>query len=223
MGEPAAAEAAAREALEINRRQLGAQHPRTTEAEGALGMALCAQRKWHEAEPFLINYATSLEGRPGWSEKSPTSLRRLSPCTWPLGSHVKPPSGGRAWRSKPLVGSSRSPPSLLSLPQQPPSRERILADRRASAPRAFGTSGLLERSAMRGLNLRSRQRHHSHNCTPSLLRFSVRLPPTTGVGRWRKRRPALEVLGNDSQRPSKAANCAPRPRVDVRATRICRS
>ena len=65
MGEPAAAEAAAREALEINRRQLGAQHPRTTEAEGALGMALCAQRKWHEAEPFLINYATSLKGRPG--------------------------------------------------------------------------------------------------------------------------------------------------------------
>ena len=28
-------------------------------------MALCAQRKWHEAEPFLINYATSLKGRPG--------------------------------------------------------------------------------------------------------------------------------------------------------------
>ena len=64
-GKPAAAEAAAREALEINRTKLGAEHPRTAEAEGALGMALCAQRKWHEAEPHLIHYANALKGRPG--------------------------------------------------------------------------------------------------------------------------------------------------------------
>jgi serine/threonine protein kinase/tetratricopeptide (TPR) repeat protein len=65
MGKPAAAEAAGREALNINRMKLGAEHPRTAEAEGALGLALCAQRKWHEAEPLLIHYATALKGQTG--------------------------------------------------------------------------------------------------------------------------------------------------------------
>jgi hypothetical protein len=65
LGEVREAEAAAKEALDINRRKLGADHPRTKEAEGALGGALCGQQKWNEAEPLLVNYAKALAAKTG--------------------------------------------------------------------------------------------------------------------------------------------------------------
>jgi tetratricopeptide (TPR) repeat protein len=54
------AEATAREALAINAKLLGSDHPRTREAEGALGLALVKRRRWDEAEPLLMRYATAL-------------------------------------------------------------------------------------------------------------------------------------------------------------------
>jgi hypothetical protein len=65
LGRLGEAEAAAREALEIIRPQLGPDHNRTREAEGALGAALSAQRRWAEAEPLLLSYHGALESRPG--------------------------------------------------------------------------------------------------------------------------------------------------------------
>jgi hypothetical protein len=48
------AEAAAREALGIDIKRLGAEHRRTKEAGCNLGMALAKQRRWSEAEPLLL-------------------------------------------------------------------------------------------------------------------------------------------------------------------------
>jgi hypothetical protein len=59
------AEAAAREALSINKKHLGEDHPRTQEAEGALGRALAKQRRWADAEPLLLRYGVALEGKTG--------------------------------------------------------------------------------------------------------------------------------------------------------------
>ena len=59
------AENLARESLEMSVRKLGQVHARTKEAEGALGLALAAQRRWKDAEPLLLSYARALEAKAG--------------------------------------------------------------------------------------------------------------------------------------------------------------
>jgi hypothetical protein len=59
------AEALAAEALTINTKHLGPEHRRTQEAKGALGMALAKQGHYSDAEPLLLAYAATLEGKSG--------------------------------------------------------------------------------------------------------------------------------------------------------------
>jgi len=60
-GKASDAERAAREALTINSTRLRKDHPRTKESEGALGCAMAKQRRFVEAEPFLLSYFAALQ------------------------------------------------------------------------------------------------------------------------------------------------------------------
>lgn len=59
------AEQAAREALDIDTKRLGPDHPQSKGARGMLGMALAKQRRWAEAEPLLLAYGAALEAKTG--------------------------------------------------------------------------------------------------------------------------------------------------------------
>ena len=65
LGNVADAEAVARQALAIASKSLGATHPRTAEAEGALGAVLLARKQWADAEPLLLAFRAALESKSG--------------------------------------------------------------------------------------------------------------------------------------------------------------
>jgi eukaryotic-like serine/threonine-protein kinase len=113
-GNPREAEQAAREALTVDVKELGREHPATRHAEGALGRALAKQRRWDEAEPLLLTYATALGSEPGVEG----DLGEVTHETAEMYAAWGKPEKAKQWRAK--LEAQQSPDPRRAETTKPP-------------------------------------------------------------------------------------------------------
>ena len=96
MGRFSESEESARVALAIASARLGPEHATAKEAGGMLGMVLVQQRRWTEAEPLLLAYATALEAKAPVEGDFGEVAEQMVAMYVALGKHDK----AAEWRSK---------------------------------------------------------------------------------------------------------------------------